>query len=46
MDKYDGVRVEGAFNAQLFFETLAKILSNKYGCEITATAKELGNKGA
>ena len=30
-----GVQVEGTFNAQRFFDTLAAILSRKYGVTIT-----------
>ena len=31
------VEVEGVFNANTFFQTLAAILSRKYGKEITVT---------
>ncbi len=30
-----GVQVEGSFNAQRFFDTLAAILSREYGVSIT-----------
>lgn len=30
-----GIQVEGTFNAQRFFDTLAAILSRKYGVTIT-----------
>ena len=33
----DGVEVKGVFNANAFFQTLAAILSRKYGKEITVT---------
>lgn len=33
----DGVKVTGTFNANAFFQTLAAILSRKYGKEITVT---------
>lgn len=33
----DGVEVTGVFNANAFFQTLAAILSRKYGKEITVT---------
>ncbi len=33
----DGVKVTGTFNANAFFQTLAAILSGKYGKEITVT---------
>lgn len=31
-----GVKIEGTFNAQRFFDTLAMILSRQFGVEITA----------
>ena len=33
----DGIEVKGVFNANAFFQTLAAILSRKYGKEITVT---------
>ena len=33
----DSVEVKGMFNANAFFQTLAAILSRKYGKEITVT---------
>lgn len=33
----DGVEVKGVFNANAFFQTLAAILTRKYGKEITVT---------
>lgn len=35
-----GVQVEGTFNAQRFFETLAMILSRKENLSITVTVHE------
>ena len=46
MSDFEGVKVNGTFNVKLFYETLARILSNKYGCEITAVEAEKEEKGA
>ncbi len=35
-----GVQVEGTFNAQQFFDTLASILSREYNMTITVKVKE------
>jgi hypothetical protein len=37
----DSVEVKGVFNANAFFQTLAAILSRKYGKEITVTVTPL-----
>ena len=39
-----GVQVEGTFNAQRFFETLAMILSRKENLSITVTVHEEGER--
>lgn len=36
----DGIEVQGAFNVQAFFDTLAAILSRKYGKEISVKVTE------
>lgn len=36
MKEIPGCKVEGEFNHQRFFDTLALILSNKEHCQITA----------
>ena len=46
MSDFEGVKVNGTFNVKLFYETLARILSNKYGCDITAVEVEKEEKGA
>lgn len=38
----DSVEVKGVFNANAFFQTLAAILSRKYGKEITVTVTPPG----
>ncbi len=35
------MEVKGKFNAKRFYDTLAAILSDKYGVRITATVQEL-----
>ena len=39
-----GVQVEGTFNVQRFFETLAMILSRKENLSITVTVHEEGEQ--
>ena len=39
-----GVQVEGTFNVQRFFETLAMILSRKENLSITVTVHEEGER--
>ena len=41
----DGVKVTGTFNANAFFQTLAAILSRKYGKEITVTVTPQTDEG-
>ena len=40
-----GVQVEGTFNAQRFFDTLAAILSRKYGVSITVKVSRKEDEG-
>ncbi len=40
-----GVQVEGTFNAQRFFDTLAAILSRKYGVTITVKVSRKEDEG-
>lgn len=39
-----GVQVEGSFNAQRFFDTLAAILSREYGVSITVKVSRRGDE--
>lgn len=40
-----GIHVEGTFNAQRFFDTLAAILSRKYGVSITVKVSGKEDEG-
>ena len=35
-----GVQVEGTFNAQRFFDTLAMLISNREGVQVTVTVTQ------
>jgi hypothetical protein len=41
----EGVQVQGVFDAQRFFDTLAAILSRKYGVSITVKVSRKEDEG-